>query len=139
MLKQATKKAEKYSGNLELKEMDARKLSFESSTFDQIFTSCTFCSVPDPVRGLRELNRVLKPEGELRMFEHTISRHFPFQQLLNLMNPVAEKIGPSLNRDTIENVKKAGFDIKEVNNVYLDIVKTIFAVPTSNAKLKKNN
>jgi len=132
MLKRAAKNGEQYQGRLEFKEMDARKLSFNSGTFDQIFTSCTFCSVPDPVSGLRELNRVLKPEGELRMFEHTISRHFPFQQLLNLMNPIAEKIGPSLNRDTISNVKKAGFSIKGIYNIYLDIVKTIHAVSAPN-------
>ena len=128
MLKRAQPKAQNYKGDLALKEMDARSLSFASGSFDQVFTSCTFCSVPDPVKGLKELYRVIRPGGELRMFEHTASRYFPFKQMLDLMNPVAEKIGPSVNRDTIANVQTAGFVIRKISNIYLDIVKTIEAV-----------
>lgn len=131
MLKKASILAEKYEGIIELREMDVTNLTFTSEKFDQVFTSCTFCSVADPVDGLKELNRVLKPGGELRMFEHTGSLHFPFRQMLNLMNHLTEKIGPSVNRDTILNVEKAGFEIKQVFNIYLDIVKRIYAVRPS--------
>ncbi len=62
------------------------------------------------------------------MFEHTGSRYFPFNAFLNLMTPIARLVGPSLNRRTVENVKRAGFEIREVHNVYLDVVKTIHAV-----------
>jgi ubiquinone/menaquinone biosynthesis C-methylase UbiE len=135
MLEKAASKAHKYKGKIELQEMDAHQLTFPDETFDQVFTSCTFCSVPDPVDGLKELKRVLRPGGELRMFEHTISRHFPFRQMQNIMNPLAEKLGPSMNRDTVANVKKAGFTIKEVFNIYLDIVKSIYAVKLQNERL----
>jgi ubiquinone/menaquinone biosynthesis C-methylase UbiE len=127
MLKKAAPRARRYQGRIELKEMDARELTFSDETFDQIFTSCTFCSVPDPVDALKELKRVLKPGGELKMFEHTASLHFPFRQLLNIMNPLTEKLGPSLNRHTVSNLKAAGFTIEQVSNIYLDIVKTIHA------------
>jgi ubiquinone/menaquinone biosynthesis C-methylase UbiE len=128
MLKKAIPKAIRYQGRIELKEMDARQLTFSDETFDQVFSSCAFCSVPNPIDALKELKRVLKPGGELRMFEHTASRYFPFRQLLNIMNPLAEKLGPSLNRDTVSNLKAAGFTVKEVFNIYLDIVKTIYAL-----------
>ncbi len=128
MLEKAVARANKYQGEIELKEMDVRELTFPDETFDQVFTSCTFCSVPDPVDGLIELKRVLKPGGDLRMFEHTGSKYFPFRQMLNLCNPLAELRGPSINRDTIANVQAAGFNIKQVFNIYLDILKTIYAV-----------
>ena len=35
--------------------------------------------------------------------------------------------GPEANRDTVANVRAAGFDIQKVNNIYLDMVKTIEA------------
>ena len=127
MLLRAEAKALNYNGSLQLKQMDARHLEFASDSFDQVFTSCTFCSVPEPVKGLKELFRVLKPGGDLNMFEHTRSRHFPFREILWMMNPVAERIGPSLTRDTVANVRAAGFSVRSVNNIYLDIVKIISA------------
>ncbi len=128
MLEKAQARAALYPGQLELKEMDVHELTFPEGTFDQVFTSCTFCSVPDPVRGLEALRRVLKPGGELHMFEHTGSRYFPFSLVLNLMTPLARKVGPEMNRDTVANVQRAGFTVKQVKNVFLDVVKTIVAV-----------
>jgi SAM-dependent methyltransferase len=51
--------------------------SGRDGTLDQAFTSCTFCSVTRPVEGLREIFRVLRPGGDLYMFEHW-PRYFPF-------------------------------------------------------------
>lgn len=128
MLKRAREKAERYDGDIELAEKDIQELDLADGSFDQVHTSCTFCSVPDPVRGLEELRRVLVPGGELHMFEHTGSRIFPINVMLNLLTPLSRKAGPELNRDTPANVEKAGFQIREVNNVYLDFVRTISAV-----------
>ena len=127
MLDKARSRAEAYSGTIELREMDVHDLDFEAATFDQVFTSCTFCSVPDPVRGLESLRRVLKPGAELRMFEHTGSRWFPFNLMMNLMTPLSRRVGPEMNRRTVENVRRAGFRIRDVKHIYLDVVKTICA------------
>lgn len=127
MLGKAKPRAAAYPGNLTLRVMDVRELDFPDAFFDQVFTSCTFCSVPDPVKGLRALRRVLKPGGYLGMFEHTGSRIFPFNAMLNLMNPVARHLGPEINRDTVANVRAAGFEITRVTNIFLDVVKTIEA------------
>jgi ubiquinone/menaquinone biosynthesis C-methylase UbiE len=128
MLERARPRAEAYSGRIDLREMDVHDLDFPDGTFDQVFTACTFCSVPDPVKGLRRLHRALKVGGELRMFEHTGSRWFPFSAMLHLVTPITRRSGPDLNRPTVANVQKAGFAIREVCNLYLDIVKTIVAV-----------
>ena len=92
MLERARPRAEAYAGRLELRQIDVHELDYADGCFDQAFTACTFCSVPRPVDGLRMLRRVLKPGGELFMFEHTGSRWFPFNVMLNLMSPLVAAV-----------------------------------------------
>jgi len=127
MLDRAKPRADRYDGALELRQLDVHDLDYADATFDQVFTSCTFCSVPNPVDGLRALARVLKPGGTIGMFEHTGSRFFPFGLMLDLMTPLTRRLGPELNRDTPGNVRRAGFADVVVEPVYLDVVKIIRA------------
>lgn len=127
MLERARSKADRYDGRIELARADVQDLDLEEGSFDQAWTACTFCSVPDPVRGLREVRRVLRPGAALRMFEHTGSRIFPFSLMLNLMNPLARRAGPEVNRDTVGNVQRAGFAVEGVENLYMDFVRLIAA------------
>jgi phosphatidylethanolamine/phosphatidyl-N-methylethanolamine N-methyltransferase len=128
MLAEAQKRIVAYDGAIEAHVMDVHEMPYADGTFDQVFTSCTFCSVPRPVEGLKAIHRVLKPGGELFMFEHTGSRLAPFRAMMDLMTVLSERVGPSMNRDTTANVAAAGFRIVAVENVYLDVVKTIRAV-----------
>jgi ubiquinone/menaquinone biosynthesis C-methylase UbiE len=128
MLARAARKAASYSGTIELRQMDVCDLEFPDDTFDTVATVCTFCSVPRPIIGLRELHRVLKPGGQMLMFEHVRSRIGPFGILLDVMTPLSRLVGPDLNRDTVSNVQKAGFRLTREENVYLDIIKIIEAV-----------
>lgn len=128
MLEKAEPRVAAYEGRMTAQQMDVHDMDFADGAFDQVFTSCTFCSVPDPVAGLSALRRVLKPGGVLKMFEHTGSRAFPFNLMLNAINPLSRNLGPELNRDTVANVQAAGFEVRKVTNIYLDVVKTIEAV-----------
>jgi ubiquinone/menaquinone biosynthesis C-methylase UbiE len=128
MLEKAAPRAAGYPGTLTLREMDVCNLDYPDNMFDTVVTVCTFCSVPKPVVGLSELRRVLKPGGQILMFEHMRSAVAQFGVLLDMMTPLTRKFGPDLNRDTIGNVLKAGFRLRRVENVYLDIVRIIEAV-----------
>lgn len=131
MLEQARERIESYDGKLHAEVMDVHEMRFAPDSFDQVYTSCTFCSVPDPVGGLKALYRVLKPGGKLFMFEHTGSRYYPFRYMLNAMTLLTQRIGPAMNRKTVDNVRAAGFRITEVENIFLDVVKTIKAAKPS--------
>jgi len=128
MIEQAQAKAARCAGKITLLPMDAQQLAFPDNAFDTMLTVCTFCSVPNPVQGLKELYRVLKPDGQLLMFEHVRSKIGPFALFLDFMTFLTRKFGPDLNRDTVGNMLRAGFRLRREENVYLDIVKIIEAV-----------
>src|SRR6516165_89159 len=122
MLARAANQAAAYNGTIELRQMDVCQMPFPSDTFDTVVTVCTFCSVPKPVSGLRELHRVLKPGGQILMFEHVRSRIGPLGVVPDLMTPLSRRVGPDLNRDTVGNVQKAGFRLRGGEKVFLGVV-----------------
>ena len=128
MIQRGRTKARREGGNIRMVLTDAQRLAFGDQTFDTVLTVCTFCSIPDPVQGLQEVYRVLKPAGQLLMFEHVRSKISPFALILDVMTVLTRKFGPDLNRDTVGNVLQAGFRLEREENVYLDIVKIIEAV-----------
>ena len=77
---------------------------------------------------LQEIKRVLKPGGELVMFEHVLSKNPVYALPLKMMSYITEYLqGTYLDRNTVANVEKAGFKIHSHKNVYLDIVKALVA------------
>ena len=127
MLARAHQRAEHYPGTLTLQVADVQQLPFADESFDTVATASTFCSVPDPVRGLEELLRVLRPGGKLLMFEHVRSRNWFLALELDFLSWMMRHIAPAMNRDTVANVATAGFAIDQTTCAYLDIFLTVEA------------
>jgi ubiquinone/menaquinone biosynthesis C-methylase UbiE len=126
MLEKAREKKDKYAKKVTLMEMDAQNMDFPDNYFDCVFTTCVFCSVPDPVKGLSEIRRVCKPSGKIIMIEHVRSEKAVLGVVMDLINPiVVNSYGANINRRTLENIKRAGFTAVEVRNLFSDIVKEI--------------
>ncbi len=112
----------------QLLEMDAENMFFDDNTFDTVVTSCVFCSVPDPVQGLKEIRRVCKNGGKILMLEHMRSHKKVVGLLMDAFNFIPLHIyGANINRETVDNLLKAGFKPQniQVENLWLDIVKLI--------------
>ncbi|OJF90178.1 class I SAM-dependent methyltransferase [Alkalibacterium sp. 20] len=108
---------------ISLVEMNAQEMDFPDNTFDYVVATCVFCSVPDPVKGLQEISRVCKPEGEIIMLEHMRSENAVVGKMMDIVNPVTVNTwGANINRRTLENINKAGLSIEEKE----DLVFTIF-------------
>ncbi len=130
MLREAKEKADKYNKEVKLINMDIENLNFPDNHFDIIVTSCVFCSVPNPIKGLKELKRVSKPEGKIIMLEHMKTHKEPLGTLMDAFNWVSLYTwGANINRETMQNIKKAGLEIVEVRDLLLDIVKEIVLQP----------
>ncbi|WP_244262255.1 class I SAM-dependent methyltransferase [Thermoanaerobacter wiegelii] len=110
MLEKAIARANKLGLNIMLKLMDAQQLDFPENSFDVVITAFVFCSVPDPIKGLNEINRVLRKDGELIMLEHVRSNIEPLGTFMDTINPLVVRIyGANINRNTIDNIKKPIF------------------------------
>ena len=126
MLEYARDKARKQGVRVRLQQMDVQNLQFEDNTFDTVVASFTFCSVPDPLRGLMEVKRVCKPGGKVLLLEHVLSANRVLAWLMNLVNPVVVRIiGPNINRRTVENVVESGLRVEQVTDLGMGIFKLI--------------
>ncbi len=128
MINQARKKAAALDKDITLYVMDAQHMDFPDNRFDTVVTSCVFCSVPDPILGLEEIRRVCKSGGHLVMLEHVRSHKPVLGPIMDLLNPIPVHVyGANINRETVDNLRQAGFKHIEVTDLWLDIVKLIVA------------
>jgi len=130
MLKRARNMAAVLQQDVDLLEMDVQSLAFPDNSFDTVFATFVFCSVPDPVRGLQELRRVCRPRGRLLLLEH-MRPGTPFLGILfDLVNPmVVRMMGANINRRTVDNICKAGWKIRVEEDLSSDIVRWIEGTP----------
>lgn len=130
MLAGARRKASKLDLNVDLREMDVQSLDFPDHCFDTVFATFVFCSVPDPVAGLRELRRVCKPSGRLLLIEHMRPENIVLGLIFDVLNPmVVRMMGANINRRTMDNIRSAGWTVRIEENLSSDIVRWIEAVP----------
>ena len=130
MLMRARRKATKLDLDIDLREMDVQSLDFPDHCFDTVFATFVFCSVPDPVDGLRELRRVCRPSGRLLLLEHMRPENFVLGLIFDALNPIVVRMmGANINRRTMDNIRSTGWNVRIEENLSSDIVRWIEAVP----------
>lgn len=108
--------------------MDIQRLAFADASFDTVTATCVFCTVPDPVQGLREVRRVCRPGGQILLLEHVRSAGPIAGPLMDALTPLTRRLtGTNVNRRTVENVRKAGLKVVSVTPLWRDIVLEIHA------------
>ena len=128
MLRRAETLAERERLPVALKLMDTQALEFEDGSLDSAVSTFVFCSVPDPVLGLQEVRRVLKPGGHAYLLEHVLSQKGLLRWLMRRVNGISRAMnGANIDRDTVGNVERAGLRVVEVRSLWLDVVKLIVA------------
>ena len=110
---------------------DVQHLELPSAIFDTVVATFVFCSVPDPVQGLREIGRVVRPDGQILLLEHVRIDRPIAGTLMDLVAPIIVRInGANINRRTVENVRAAGLQIDRVEDLdSMGMFKMIFARP----------
>lgn len=126
------KEAKTFTANLgisvNLLAMDAENLGFKDGVFDTVLCTLSLCTIPNPIRALSEIKRVCKSGGGILLLEHVRSYNSFLSKVQDWVTPLSvRKIGCHLNRDTLENTKKAGLNIDYVESHILGTINVIHA------------
>jgi ubiquinone/menaquinone biosynthesis C-methylase UbiE len=91
-------------------------LPFDAGRFDCVVTTWTLCSIPDALRALAGMHRVLKPGGVYLFVEHGRSESERTARWQDRLNPIWRRIadGCNMNRRIDEIVEKGGFELSSL-------------------------
>lgn len=127
MLKRANNRASRDKVKVNLRRMDAQNLEFSDNTFNTVVASMVFCAIPDPVRGIREVERVCKQGGKVVLLEQDFSAHWSSRWLVRVANPLIARMGSDWRRRPLETVAKSGLKVERVTNLWMGLFKLIEA------------
>jgi len=109
---------------VQIKPISAETLPFDDRTFDCVVSTWTLCTIPDPVKALREVRRVLKPDGVFLFLEHGRSDDAKIAAWQDRMNPLQRIIGCgcNLNRKIDQLIEQAGLAITKLDRFQMQQV-----------------
>ena len=115
--------------NVRLALMDVQELAWPSETFDTVVSTCVFCSVPDALKGLQEIRRVLRAGGRALFLEHMRPGTPWLAAVFDWLDPLVARRGPHINRRTMDTIRSAGFVVEREDNLMSDVLKLVVARP----------
>ena len=130
MLANAEKRLTKLGMEGTLREMNAQDLEFPDNSFDAVISALSTCTFPDPIAALREMNRVCKPDGTIRLVEHGRSDVGPIAQFQDWRADTHyAKSGCRWTQEPREVVKAAGLSVKETTTGFFGTITTFEITP----------
>src|ERR1700745_2231309 len=118
MVRRLQKRIHERRPNAKLLRAPAEDLPFNDDSFDTVVATLVLCTVDDQLRALREVRRVLRPGGRLLFIEHVRSDDEKLARLQDRMMPINTRIahGCHCNRPTLEGIRKAGFEVTDLQH-----------------------
>jgi SAM-dependent methyltransferase len=106
---------------VELVERSAEELPLDTASFDTVVTTWVLCSIPEPLRALREMRRVLAPGGQLLFVEHGLAPDAGVRTWQRRLNPLWRRIsgGCNLDREIDDLLARARFRLATLDRFYL--------------------
>jgi ubiquinone/menaquinone biosynthesis C-methylase UbiE len=98
----------------------ANAIPLTDNAVDTVVMTWTLCSIPDPLAALREMRRVLKPDGNLCFVEHGLSPEPNVEHWQHRITPAWRRMagGCHLDRKIDELIRLAGFSLTNLQVEY---------------------
>ena len=106
----------------------AEEMKFDDNAFDTVLMTYTICTVEDVAASLLEIKRVLKPDGKLLFCEHGLAPEEKVVKWQNRINKFWPYIsgGCNINKNIPQLIEEAGFNIPNMEQMYLPQTPKIF-------------
>jgi ubiquinone/menaquinone biosynthesis C-methylase UbiE len=130
MLTRARRRMSLSVAAIELWEMDVTRLDFPSGLFDGAVSTFLFCVLPEDqqVVALRELHRVVKVGGTIRLLEYVRPHGLVRRIIAAIWEPwMMWAYGAGFDRRTEEHISEAGLELVEARFVVDDLLKLLIA------------
>jgi ubiquinone/menaquinone biosynthesis C-methylase UbiE len=130
MLARAARRRPSTAAEVELCQMDVTHLDFVDRAFDAAVATFLFCVLPDELQvpALKEIGRVVKQGGIIRLLEYTRPRGALRRAVTRVWEPwVNWAYGASFDRHTEEHIPEAGLQLIGVRFVVDDLIKLMSA------------
>jgi ubiquinone/menaquinone biosynthesis C-methylase UbiE len=120
LLRMAGKKARTAKFPVEFLAHSGEGIPLADAAVDTVVTTWTLCTIPDPLKALKEMKRVLKPGGALLFAEHGLAPEARVRVWQERLNPLWGRIagGCNLNRKIDELIRTSDFQIVELDTDY---------------------
>lgn len=104
--------------------VSAELLPFHDRTFDRVVSTWTLCTIPDPVKALLEVRRVLKPTGRFLFLDHGRSENEKIAAWQDRLNPIQRVVGCgcNLNRPIDQLISQAGLHLTKLDRFQMQTV-----------------
>lgn len=104
-----------------LHRLSAEGLPFAEGVFDCAVSTFTLCTIQNPCAALREIRRVLKPEGRFLFLEHGRSDDPSIARWQDRLNPLQQVVacGCNFNRRIDQLVEQAGLRLEQIDRYIL--------------------
>lgn len=121
MRRKARPNLEKSPVTVEWLDLPGEKIPLENESVDTVLLTFTLCTIPDWHAALGQMWRVLKPGGELLFLEHGESPDEGTRKWQHRITPGWKKLagGCHLNRHIADLIREGGFQIEELENLYI--------------------
>jgi len=121
MRKRATKSARRAPFPIEMLSDRAEHLSLAPQSVDTVLVTYSLCTIPDAVAALERARAALKRDGRLLFCEHGLAPDPGVRRWQRRIEPVWRVIGGGchLTRDIPDIVRSAGFEIEQLDTMYL--------------------
>ena len=114
MARRLRSKAAETDLHVSVVEAPAESLPFEDDSFDTAVATLVLCTVSDPARTLREVDRVLRPGGRLIFIEHVRAQEDSLARWQDRLHPLWVRFGHgcNCNRPTLDTIEASPLSLE---------------------------